>query len=145
MVLRKRKFFTLLELIIVIMIVSILAGMALTGVYKSREHALLRQAIVELRMIKDAEQAYLLKRSTFTSCTNAANCGNYLNLMFSDTANLGSGGAAWAYNVNGAYPYCAYATRICTALPCSSYVGCTYRYCLDGSTVDPVYNAGSCP
>ena len=143
MIFSDKKVYTLIELVVVVIIVSILTRFAFAGFYKARERALLRQAIVELRLIKDAEQAYLLKRSTFTACLNATQCGSYLGLAFFDTANLGSGlgsaSNAWSYNVVAGVPYCAYAVR-----NFGGYAGCTYRFCCDGSN-DPLQSAGSCP
>ena len=136
--------YTLIELVVVVIIIAVIASLGITGFNRARERTLLRQAIVELRMIRDAEQAYLLKRSTFTTCLNASQCETFLGLAFSDTARLSSGIGtpvfAWSYNVTGAPPYCAYAVR-----SGGSYAGCTYRFCLNGSTSDPVYFSGSCP
>ena len=146
MIFTDKKVYTLLELVIVLIIVAVLARFGFGGFYKAKEHTYLRQAKVELRMIKDAELAYMLKRSTFTTCLNAVQCGNFLGLAFLDTANLGSGigspSAAWSYSVSGGAPYCAYGARTT-----GSYVGCTYQICFDGAnaSTDPIYSSGSCP
>jgi prepilin-type N-terminal cleavage/methylation domain-containing protein len=145
MIFSGKNCYTLMELVIVLVIVGILARFGLTNFYKARERAFLRQAVAELRMIKDAELAYMLKHSTFTTCTDPTQCSSYLGLAFSDTSNLGIGttgsaGAAWSYSVAGVAPYCAYAVRAT-----GSYSGCTYKFCCDGSTSDPVHSAGTCP
>jgi len=145
MIFFNQKAYTLIELVIVVIIIGMLAQFGISSMYKAKERALLRQAVVELRMIKDAESAYMLKRSTYTTCTDKTQCGSYLGLDFTSTANLGTGAtggavAAWNYNVTGTAPYCAYAVRTS-----GSYGGCTYMFCLDGSTTDSVYSSGSCP
>jgi type II secretory pathway pseudopilin PulG len=147
MIFSDKKVYTLLELVIVLIIVAILTRFGFAGFYKAREHTYLRQAKVELRLLKDAELAYILKRSTFTTCLNAVQCGNFLGLAFLDTANLGAGlgspSAAWSYSVSGTTPYCAYAVRSGTG----GYAGCTYQLCFDGAnaSTDPIYSSGSCP
>ena len=131
-----------MELVIVLVIIGILATLRLSTFGRARERSLLRQAIVELRMIKDAENAYRLKRGIFTTCLNANDCSNVLGLDFYGTANMGIAGAAWGYMVNAASgANCAYAVRA----GAGTYAGCTYRFYINGVTLDPVYNSGTCP
>lgn len=84
--------FTLLELLVVLIIVGILAGLAIPNYTKTRERALNREAQTALSLIQAGERIYSLRVGSYIACANtdATNTNLKLNLPLS---------GAWSYNV----------------------------------------------
>jgi len=62
---KKDKGFTLVELLIVVVIVGILAALGLPQFTKAREHAMGKEAIVNLKLIAAAEKIYRMEASAY--------------------------------------------------------------------------------
>lgn len=83
------KSFTLLELIVVMVIIGILAGISLPLYYRSKERALAKEAIATLKLIGVAERNYVREWNTYACCfcfsvgnpTHSQDC-NHVDLVF---------------------------------------------------------------
>lgn len=105
--------FTLLELLVVLIIVGILAGLAIPNYTKTSERAKDREAQTALSLIQAGERMYQLRAGDFISCadTNAVNT----NLKLSLTSQ------AWNYSItatSGPDTFLATATRIVGGRTC---------------------------
>ncbi|MEK6715763.1 MAG: prepilin-type N-terminal cleavage/methylation domain-containing protein [Candidatus Omnitrophota bacterium] len=98
----KRKGFTLLELIIVVIIIGVLAGIAIPQYLNAVERAKLSKATANLSLISSAEKMYCAQNSVYlTSTFDAASVVNDAEL---DKWSEGLPAAItsdpdWAYNV----------------------------------------------
>jgi prepilin-type N-terminal cleavage/methylation domain-containing protein len=140
----KHRAFTLLELIIVIGIILILAGISIPNFYKAKERSLGREAISNLKLIAAAERIYRMESPNNSYCAckclctgtganccdnPAEGCNYFLKLMLSP--------ANWTYEVTttGAPSFSAPANRI----------GGTCQYTLTDTDADGEPNGSSCP
>ena len=130
--------FTLVELIMVILIIGILAALALPQFSKTKEHAIGKEAIANLKLIAAAEKIYRMETNAYYpvpagSESNITNINNYLKLSITETN--------WDFSVtdSGApapNAFTAYADRATT--------GCQYTLAYDDADGEPNPNA-SCP
>lgn len=65
MVAQKNKGFTLIEILIVVIIIGILAAIALPNFSKSKEGALDKEAIANLKLIQAAEKIYQMETNNY--------------------------------------------------------------------------------
>lgn len=90
-----KKGFTLLELLIVVIIIGILAGLAIPNFGKTKENALDKEAISNLKLIQAAEKWHYLEMTAYypssLSESNIDNINNNLKLSLT-TKN-------WTYTV----------------------------------------------
>lgn len=73
--------FTLLEILIVVVIIGILAGLAIPKFNKSIESAKGKEAYVNLQLILTAEKMYYLDYGSYTSGIGVGNTGNWDGLI----------------------------------------------------------------
>jgi len=112
--------FTLVELIIVILIIGILAALALPQFSKTKEHAIGKEAIANLKLIAAAEKIYRMEANAYypipaASESSITNINNYLRLSMPSGATRN-----WGYAVSSL-------TNVSTATRFSgSSSGCTY-------------------
>jgi|GEM_PF-881340 len=92
----RRHGFTVLEIIVVLVIISILLAMAITQYSGAKDKALEREATSNLKLIAAAERVYRLETGAYQNASNASEINNYLNLM------LPVNSAKWNYSVVGA-------------------------------------------
>jgi prepilin-type N-terminal cleavage/methylation domain-containing protein len=90
-----KKGFTLIELLIVVIIIGILASVAIPNYGKTKENALDKQAISNLKLIQVAEKGHYLEMNTYypssASESNVTNINNNLKLSLTTTN--------WTYTV----------------------------------------------
>ena len=105
---RRRGGFTLLELIIGILIVSILATMAIPGFSRAVERTKVREAQAVLSAIYSAEKVYRLDQGSYGTC-----CGSTSNLVGANYLANPSDNENWAFSVpgGGGQTFTATATR----------------------------------
>ncbi len=90
--------FTLIELMVVVIIVSILASLAIPNFKAAREKTLDREAISALRLIKVAERQYRLANNAYwpgaaTTNTDLAQINGNLSIVLNSSS--------WTYEVTG--------------------------------------------
>jgi prepilin-type N-terminal cleavage/methylation domain-containing protein len=89
----KDKAFTLIEMILVVSMVGVLSVIGITSYDKSKNKALAREAVANLKLIAAAEKIYRMESdsNTYVACDDAAECNSTLNLNLNETN--------WAYSV----------------------------------------------
>lgn len=135
---KKDRGFTLIELLIVIIIIGILAAVALPQFNKTKEHALGKEAIANLKLIAAAEKIYRMENENnyyYPSSGNLTNISDInTNLKLSLTE------ANWDYGVvGGESSFTAYALRNGSG----GYLEC--RYALPHNDSDGEPNPDECP
>lgn len=93
---RRNGGFTVLEIIVVLVIISVLLAMAITQYSGAKDTALEREATSNLKLIAAAERVYRLETGSYVNASNASLINNYLNLM------LPLNNSKWNYSVVGA-------------------------------------------
>lgn len=94
----KQRSFTLIELILVFIILSILIGLGATNYLKARKKIISREGLANIRMLAAAQMIHKKEQGGYLACTcTAANCNsatgcNTLLYLSLDTTN-------WSYNV----------------------------------------------
>jgi len=132
----RRRSFTLIELLIVIGIIIILAGIAIPNFYKAKERALTKEASVNLKLIAAAEKVYRMGNPFYYPNTGyqsaIADINSYLRLYFTDETN-------WDYTITVATDkaFTATAVRTVGTNPCTFTIN-------QGTTGEPTYS-GTCP
>lgn len=94
----KRKGFTLLELIIVVIIIGVLAGIAIPQYLNAVERAKVAKAKANLMMVSQAEKMYQANESTYTVVNDAASAA-LLNLYVQGVAGAIGSDGDWNYTV----------------------------------------------
>lgn len=127
--------YNLLELLLVVIIISVLASIALPNYTKAKEHALGREAIANLKIIAAAERIVKLETTSYQACATTSACNNALSLDLSSNN--------WAYSVGiigGGADFHANAARQGSG----GYYDCLYGVY---SATDPAVEsaAGTCP
>lgn len=130
---KTRKSFTLLELIIVIVIIGILASLGLPQFFKTRERALGDEAIANLKLIAAAEKIYQMETGSYYISSDLNNINSNLKLSLTD--------ANWAYSITGGL---AAFTAIAARNGDGGYFDCVYSFTNTDTDGEP--NPGtSCP
>lgn len=94
----KRKGFTLLELIIVVIIIGVLAGIAIPQYLNAVERAKVAKAKANLMMVSQAEKMYQANESTYTVVTDAASAA-LLDLYVQGVSGAIGSDNDWGYTV----------------------------------------------
>lgn len=144
----RHRAFTLLELLIVIGVIAIFAGISIPNFYKTKERALGKEATSNLKLIAAAERIYRMESTNnryctcdclctgigATCCDNTADGCNYLLKLMLSPAN-------WTYQVTttAAPTFSATANRIGTG----GYLDC--QYTLKDTDADGEPDGSSCP
>jgi len=79
----RRVSFTLLELMIVVMIIIVLAGISIPLYRKAVVNSIEREADTLMELIKQAEKIYKLETGNYTTCSNTSDCNEKLKLDIS--------------------------------------------------------------
>jgi len=116
---KKDKGFTLTELLIVIIIIGILAALALPQLNKSKEYAIGKEAVANLKLIAAAEKIYRMEANAYfpipAGSRDITDINSYLRLSIPSGTSKN-----WDYSVNSI-------TNVSTATRFSgSSSGCTY-------------------
>lgn len=135
---RKNDGFTLVELIIAVVVITIIAGISIPIYNKSKERLLGKEAITNLKLIVVAEKIYRMKNASYISCncSNSANCNNPSGCNSRLKTNLDT--QNWAYDVRAqGGGFTATADRLS-----GGYSGCEYT--ITANDNEPTGNA-NCP
>ena len=132
--------FTLVELLIVIIIIGILAALALPQFGKTKEHAIGKEAIANLKLIAAAEKIYRMEPNAYYpipagSESNITNINTYLRLSITE--------ANWDYAVTSAGSPPSSFTATGDRQGSGGYLDC--QYSINQGQEDPVVAAGTCP
>jgi len=137
-----KRGFTLLELILVVVVVTILATIAVPNYAKSKRKAIAKEAISNLKLIAAAERIYRMENDFYVSscsCSDSATCAaestgcNALLKLMLNTTN-------WEYSVSGS------TTAVTATATYKANSTCTYSIASSDFNADPVKSGGSsCP
>lgn len=130
--------FTLIELIVVVLIVATLSALAIPRYIKAREYAIVKEALINLRLIQVAEKMYYLENTnkyypqSAQTITIVGTINTDLHLSLNETY--------WDYAIESSdgSSFTATAERIAGG----PYAGCQYSILPDS---DPSQSSGSCP
>ena len=132
-----KRALTFIELIVVIIIIGILVALSLPQFGKTKEHAIGKEAIVNLKLIAAAEKIYRMEANAYYPIvapnpqSDIGQINNFLRLSITE--------ANWDYAVTGAA-----STFSSTAKRQSGdYSSC--QYSINQSQDDPVVAGGTCP
>ncbi|MDD5568368.1 MAG: prepilin-type N-terminal cleavage/methylation domain-containing protein [Candidatus Omnitrophica bacterium] len=136
-----RRGFTLLEIILVVVVVTILATIAVPNYAKSKRKAIAKEAISSLKLIAAAERIYRMENDFYlTSCScsdsetckaESTGCNALLKLMLNTTN--------WLYSVSGS------TTEVIATATYRTDSSCTYTFSSDFSA-EPAKSGGTnCP
>jgi len=133
------KAVTLIEMIIVTIIISTLAALAIPAVSKVREKSMVREAVINLKLIIAAERQYRLNHDAFVFCTHDSSATGCNTLLKTDL-NLAT--SNWSYitidaTSSGVPGVEAKATRLS-----GDYSGCVYSF--RTADAEPYKSGGSC-
>lgn len=118
-----KRAFTLVEMLIVVVLIGILAGLGMPQYFKTKEHALGNEAIANLKLISAAEKIHRMETGLYypspaATESDAANINSNLKLMVTEsnwdyaittTGNPVDAFSATAYrNGTGGYFDCQY-------------------------------------
>ncbi len=90
----KKKSFTLIEILIVVIIVGILASLALPNFGPFKENTLDKEAKASLSLIRAAEKIYRMENGSYHMATNTVQVNNWLRLSLPT-----SGSSNWGYGI----------------------------------------------
>ncbi len=128
---RPRKYnrsFTLVELILVIAVILILAAIAIPNFYKTKQRAIEKEGIVNIKLIAAAERIYRMEYNTYRDCADASECNDRLKLMLNATN--------WAYGADSS-------GNISATSQASTGMSCTYA--LSPAGYDGAPSSSGCP
>lgn len=138
MLYKEKAGFTLFELMVVIIIVAILGALGLPQFTKSKEHALGREAIANLKLIAAAQRLYLMETGSYypvTPGTDSSIASINSNLRLSIPNPAVSSSKNWNYSITDtASTFTATATRT---------AGTICSYTIDNNSEDPT--TSTCP
>ncbi|MCP4652069.1 MAG: type II secretion system protein [Candidatus Omnitrophica bacterium] len=128
------KSFTFLEMTIVLVIIGVVTAFGTVGYRKTREKALVKQACVNLRLIKSAQRTRKMEEAAggYEDCSGFVICNSDLGLNLADDG--------WTYSCNGGL-------QSCSAVRNFGSGNCTYQLTDANNTITPgAGNAGNnCP
>ena len=140
------KGFNLLELLIVVVIIGILASIALPNYTKSKEHALGKEAVANLKIIAAAERIAKLETGSYQSCvcSTAAECSGVTGC--NSVLSLDLSANNWAYTISldaGSGGFYADADRQGSG----GYYNCVWRLQANTVSGEPFIQSasGTCP
>jgi prepilin-type N-terminal cleavage/methylation domain-containing protein len=131
----RHRAFTLLELLIVIGVIAILAGISIPNFYKAKERTLGKEATSSLKLISAAERIVRMESTDnlYVACSGTG-CNSSLHLMLNATN--------WTYNVVCTGGDCATFTATADRVGTGGYFDCQYTF----SDTDAEPNGNdSCP
>jgi len=125
---KRKSGFTLIELILVVTVIMALALIAIPNYSKSKQRAIEKEAIANVKLMAAAERIYKMEQGSYAICSGATACNTALKLILNATN--------WAYSVDGSGNITA------TAQASTGMSGCSY-------TLSPTYDneptASGCP
>jgi len=77
---KRKKGFTLLELLVTIVILGILATLGITQYVSAKEKALNKEAIAIAKLVRAAELAYKYENGQYIECSDVSDCNDKLKL-----------------------------------------------------------------
>ena len=95
----KKKSFTLIEILVVIIIIGILAALALPGFGVSKERVLDKEAKANLALIQAAEKIYKMESGIYYPSSGTTSVVADINTYL--RVNLPTGALSWSYTVDG--------------------------------------------
>ncbi len=109
---RKKRFFTLTELLVVIIVLAILTIIAFPTFRKAVRRSREKEAKSMLRLIAQSEEMYKLEsEGYYVGCSDTSNCNSMLDLSIASGAS-----AQWKYKVSKTNPpgatFCAQAQAL---------------------------------
>ena len=124
---RKKRFFTLTELLVVIIVLAILTIIAFPTFRKAVKHSRDKEARSMLRLIAQSEEMYKLEsEGYYVGCSDTGNCNSVLDLSIASGSSAG-----WNYKVSKTDP--PGATFTATATPTKTTISnCDYFYIKNG-------------
>jgi len=129
--------FTLLELLIVVIVIGILATLAIPSYNRSKEQALGKEALTNLRLIAAAEKIYRMETTTFWPSAGTswslAEINSNLRLYLTTTN--------WTWSITGAIGPPPTFTASADRNGSGGYLDCQYTINQTGTE----WSAASCP
>ncbi|MFH1519319.1 MAG: prepilin-type N-terminal cleavage/methylation domain-containing protein [Candidatus Omnitrophota bacterium] len=121
-----RKALSLIELIIVLIVVGIIAGLGTPFYRKAVDRAKSRGSVAQLRLIQAAENMYKLMEKSYLGCSGYAACNTALNIDLPDDG--------WTYEIDQVTGT-NFRGRASMSMPDGT---CTYT--IDAAQINPSYN-----
>jgi type II secretory pathway pseudopilin PulG len=121
--------FTLVELILVVVVVITLALIGVPSYVKSKNRAIGREGISNIKLMAAAERIYRMENGAYAACGSTAACNSTLKLMLN--------GKNWSYFAGSTGQVLATSTA-------ASGISCTYSLLPSGYDGEPT-GSYSCP
>lgn len=123
-----KKGFSLLELMLVVVVVSIIATFAIPGYLGVKQRAEGRQASTQLRLLHNAEKIEFLEENVYAACSGFSACNSLLDLDLPDDGWIYRvvcrGGCSNDFRATAANSGCTYTMTKNSSKPSAS--GCKY-------------------